>query len=59
MKWVVVIILALFTLNVFSQAERKFVRRGNRQYDDKKYQEAEIQYRKALEKSPGSVAADL
>jgi Ca-activated chloride channel family protein len=58
MKWVVVIILALFTLNVFSQAERKFVRRGNRQYEDKKYQEAEILYRKALEKSPGSVAAD-
>jgi Ca-activated chloride channel family protein len=58
MKWVVVIIFALFTLNVFSQAERKFVRRGNRQYEDNKYQEAEIQYRKALEKSPGSVAAD-
>jgi len=58
MKWVVVIILALFTLNVFSQAERKFVRRGNRQYEDKKYQEAEIQYRKALEKSPGSIASD-
>jgi Ca-activated chloride channel homolog len=58
MKWVIVIILALFTLNVFSQAERKFVRRGNRQYEDKKYQEAEIQYRKALEKSPGSVEAD-
>ena len=58
MKWVVLIILALFTQNVFSQAERKFVRRGNRQYEDKKYQEAEIQYRKALEKSPGSVAAD-
>jgi tetratricopeptide (TPR) repeat protein len=58
MKWVVLIISALFTLNVFSQAERKFVRRGNRQYEDKKYQEAEIQYRKALEKSPGSIAAD-
>lgn len=57
MKWVVLIISALFTLNVFSQAERKFVRRGNRQYEDKKYQEAEIQYRKALEKSPGSTAA--
>ena len=57
MKWIIVIILALFTLNVFSQAERKFVRRGNRQFEDKKFQEAEIQYRKALEKSPGSVAA--
>jgi len=58
MKWVVVIILTVLTVNVFSQAERKFVRRGNRQFDDKKFQEAEIQYRKALEKSPGSAAAD-
>jgi tetratricopeptide (TPR) repeat protein len=57
MKWVIVIILAFFTQTGFSQAERKFVRQGNRQYEDKKYQEAEIQYRKALEKSPGSVAA--
>ncbi len=57
MKWIVVIILALFTLNVFSQSERKFVRRGNRLYEDKKFQEADIQYRKALEKSPGSPAA--
>jgi tetratricopeptide (TPR) repeat protein len=45
-------------MNALSQAERKFVRRGNRQYEDKKFQEAEIQYRKALEKSPSSVAAD-
>jgi Ca-activated chloride channel family protein len=57
MKWFVVIILALSTLNVFSQAERKYVRRGNRLYEDKKYQEADILYRKALEKSPGSTAA--
>jgi Ca-activated chloride channel homolog len=57
MKWIVLIILALLTLNVFSQSERKYVRRGNRLYEDKKFQEADIQYRKALEKSPGSPAA--
>jgi Ca-activated chloride channel family protein len=57
MKWVIMILLAVYTLNVFPQSERKYVRRGNRQYEEKKYQEAEIQYRKALEKSPGSLAA--
>ena len=59
MKWIVAIILVLFTVNAFSQAERKYVRRGNRLYEDKKFQEADIQYRKALEKSPGSAAADF
>ncbi len=58
MKWLVIMILALSATDGYTQAERKFVRRGNREYDDKKFQEAEIQYRKALEKDPQSVAAD-
>jgi tetratricopeptide (TPR) repeat protein len=58
MKWFIIIILALSATDGYTQAERKFVRRGNREYDDKKFQEAEIQYRKALEKDPQSVAAD-
>jgi len=58
MKWLVIMILALSATDGYTQAERKFVRRGNREYDDKKFQEAEIQYRKALEKDPKSVAAD-
>jgi len=58
MKWVLITILPFIVYQGFSQAERKFVRRGNREFDDKKYQEAEIQYRKAFEKNPTFVAAD-
>jgi Ca-activated chloride channel homolog len=59
MKWILIVILSFIAFNGFTQAERKFIRRGNREYEDKKYQEAEIQYRKAFEKNSGSVAADF
>lgn len=36
------------------KAERSDVRKGNRQYENKKFTEAEIQYRKALEINPQS-----
>lgn len=36
------------------KAERSDVRKGNRQFEKKKYTEAEIQYRKALEVNPKS-----
>lgn len=58
MKWIVMISLVLVTLDGFAQAERKFIRRGNRDYTEGKFQEAEIQYRKALEKDSKSVPAD-
>jgi len=58
MKWILIGILTLASVEGYSQAERKFIRRGNRDYGDKKYQESEIQYRKALEKDPKSVPAD-
>ncbi len=58
MKWILIGILTLASAEGFCQAERKFIRRGNRDYGDKKYQESEIQYRKALEKDPKSVPAD-
>lgn len=53
----------LFTLMFFffaatsisaQKAERSDIRKGNRQYEHKKYTEAEIQYRKALEVNPHS-----
>lgn len=36
------------------KAERSDIRKGNRQYENKKFTEAEIQYRKALEINPQS-----
>jgi Ca-activated chloride channel family protein len=37
-----------------AQGERKYIRQGNKEYEDKAYDESEIQYRKALEKDLSS-----
>ena len=50
--------MALTSFQVFSQNERKYIRHGNSQYLKEKYDDAEVQYRKALEKNPGSKKAD-
>jgi tetratricopeptide (TPR) repeat protein len=39
---------------LFAQGERKYIRQGNKEYEDKAYDESEIQYRKALEKDISS-----
>jgi len=56
--------LMLFTMTVFSQNERKFIRQGNDIYeeavkdttriDTSKFSRAETEYRKALNKKPGN-----
>lgn len=46
----------LFSLQCFAQSERKSVRAGNKQYETGKYANAEIDYRKALEKNKSSYA---
>jgi Ca-activated chloride channel homolog len=37
-----------------AQGERKYIRQGNKEYEDKAFEESEIQYRKALEKDLSS-----
>ncbi len=57
-------VFILFTLfiiicsNIYAQSERKFIRKGNREFREENYDNAEIQYRKALEKAPGSDKAE-
>ncbi len=48
------ILFVLFSLNVNAQSENKSIRRGNRAYTSEKFQDAELQYRKALEKNQNS-----
>ena len=48
----------MFTMPVWSQADRPYIRKGNGKFEDGKYQQAEIEYRKALEKVPQSYRAD-
>lgn len=42
----------LFVSVSFAQQENPFIRQGNKQFEEGKYKEAEIDYRKALEKKP-------
>jgi tetratricopeptide (TPR) repeat protein len=43
----ILFIFAIF-LNVFSQNEKKFIREGNKLYNQKNYNDAEVKYRKSL-----------
>jgi len=43
-----------FTFSGFSQKDVKLLRQGNKLYDEGKYKEAELNYRKALELNKGS-----
>lgn len=56
MRFLFIILFTLYSLvQVFSQTENKVVRKGNNLYKEGNYKDAEISYRKALEKDPKSV----
>lgn len=61
MKRLIFLILIIpFTLNyAFAQKDKKLVRQGNSLYEKNKFSEAEISYRKALEKDPKSYTAQF
>lgn len=50
----VLFLLANFTGSAWSQADRKFIRQGNREYENGKFSESEIFYRRALDKNKES-----
>jgi tetratricopeptide (TPR) repeat protein len=52
-----VILLNLSFLHLSAQADRKFIRQGNRQYEKEKFSDSEILYRKAIDKNKGSADA--
>ncbi len=45
-----ILFIFVFTLNLFSQDERKFIREGNKFYNKNNFNEAEVNYRKSLSK---------
>ncbi len=57
-KSILLIFMAAYAVSANSQTERRYIRKGNGAYDDGQYQQAEIEYRKALEKVPLSGKAD-
>lgn len=54
----IVFIVLLVPVFGFSQQVKKEIRQGNREYDKEVYDEAELLYRKALEKKPESAPAN-
>ncbi len=44
---------------VYGQAERKYIRQGNKQYKEEVFDESEIMYRKALEKEQQSYSGEF
>ncbi len=46
-----------FTSDVFAGDQRQWIREGNKLYEEGKYQEAEIKYRRALEEDSGNFRA--
>ncbi|MFW5916116.1 MAG: tetratricopeptide repeat protein [Bacteroidota bacterium] len=47
----------MLSLQAFAQKERKYIRRGNNDFEDQVYNQSEINYRRAAEKSPNSYKA--
>jgi tetratricopeptide (TPR) repeat protein len=58
MKCGVFFLLSLTVIQVHAQAEMRYIRKGNHSYNKGTFQQAEIDYRKALEKNGQSAKAD-
>src|SRR5512139_2192217 len=50
----VILFMNCFSYPAWTQADKKFIRQGNRAYEKDKFPESEIYYRKALDKNKGS-----
>ena len=57
MRYCFIILTFFISISSFGQEERHFIREGNKQYDNKQFQDAEINYRKALDHNSKSFEA--
>jgi tetratricopeptide (TPR) repeat protein len=57
MRGLIILFSLLISVQVFAQTERKYIRKGNKEYESQKYSDAELEYRKALDKKPKSFEA--
>lgn len=51
---ILTIMLSILSFPSYAQNEKKYIRQGNREYEDKKFSEAETTYRRALDKNSES-----
>lgn len=54
---ILLVLLITISATSYSQADRKLIREGNREYGKEKYSESEISYRKAIDKNRESADA--
>jgi tetratricopeptide (TPR) repeat protein len=50
----ILFIMLYFTGSLYAQADRKFIRQGNREFEKDKFSESEISYRRAIDKNKTS-----
>ena len=53
-----VLMCVIFACGAFAQNERSLIRDGNKQYQQKKFSDAELNYRKGMEKNDHSYEAN-
>src|SRR4030042_4421037 len=56
-RLILIFIAGIYTGCSFAQTEKKMIRKGNREYLEEKYEDAEVLYRKAADKQPSSARA--
>jgi len=56
-RLIIIVLLSFVCVGSYAQKEKSFVRKGNKQYEQQKYPDAEVNYRKALEQQPNSEIA--
>ena len=54
LKSVLFCVFLITSVSLYSQDDKKFIRKGNREYEKNKYPESEISYRKAVDKNKQS-----
>ncbi len=56
---ILLIILALLAVNTFAQQERKYIRKGNKEFEKGNFDDSEVFYRKAIDKKDDSYNASF
>jgi Ca-activated chloride channel homolog len=51
LKSLILFVLLILTANIFAQTDKKYIRKGNREYNKSKYPDSEISYRKAIDQN--------
>jgi len=54
-KYFILLLLVSASFGVLAQSTKNLIRKGNKLFEQQKYQDAEVKYRKALEKKPNYV----